>query len=309
MIDVLNAVLPVFLLILLGYGLKAFAFIPKTGWEGLERLTYYLFLPALLFHSFAQQSPSDGQLLKTTTTILVLVFAAVTVVAFVVGRQILALDNKTFASFFQGSVRFNNYIGLSLATALFGKEGVTAYGIMILVAIPLANFLTLAVMAHYADERAFSLKRVTRQTVLNPLVLATIAGFIAPLIPIAFPMGKSLIGALASGALPAGVLGIGAALSLRHVKQTWKAVVGSCVVKLIVFPALILVLMLFYDLPSPWWQVLMIFAATPCATSCYILSKQMKADADAMASISAVMTLASALTMTLWMYGMMVWRG
>ena len=112
MIDVLNAVLPVFMLILLGYGLKTYAFIPKTGWEGLERLTYYLFLPALLFQNFAQQSPSDGQLLKMSTVILLLMFAAVTVVAFVVGRQMLALDNKTFASFFQGSVRFNNYIGL-----------------------------------------------------------------------------------------------------------------------------------------------------------------------------------------------------
>ena len=262
-----------------------------------------------MFHSFAGQPLADGHVLKTAVIIILLIFTAVALVAFFVGREVLRLENKTFASFFQGSIRFNNYIGLSLVAALFGTTGVNAYGVIVLVAIPLANFLTLAVMAHYADERAFSLKRVTRQTVLNPLVLATIAGFIASLIPIAFPMGKSLIGALASGALPAGVLGIGAALSLKNVKQAWKAVVGSCFVKLIVFPALILVLMLFYDLPSPWWQVLMIFSATPCATSCYILSKQMKADADAMASISAVMTLASALTMTLWMYGMMLWRG
>ena len=309
MIDVLNAVLPVFMLILLGYGLKHYAFITKSGWEGLERLTYYVFLPALLFHSFAGQPLANGHVLKTAVIIILLIFTAVALVAFFVGREVLRLENKTFASFFQGSIRFNNYIGLSLVAALFGTTGVNAYGVIVLLAIPLANFLTLAVMAHYADERAFSLKRVTRQTVLNPLVLATIAGFIASLIPIAFPMGKSLIGALASGALPAGVLGIGAALSLKNVKQAWKSVVGSCFVKLIVFPALILVLMLFYDLPSPWWQVLMIFSATPCATSCYILSKHMNADADAMASISAVMTLASALTMTLWMYGMILWRG
>lgn len=306
MIDVLNAVLPVFLLILLGYGLKAFAFIPKTGWEGLERLTYYLFLPALLFHSFAQQSPSDGQFLKTTTTILVLVFAAVTVVAFVVGRQILALDNKTFASFFQGSVRFNNYIGLSLATALFGKEGVTAYGIMILVAIPLANFLTLAVMAHYAHEDAFSLKRVLYRTAFNPLVLATVAGFCVSLIPLSFPLGASIIKTLSAAALPGGILGIGAALSINHLKDCWSAVAGSCVIKLLMFPALALALMPLFDLPSPWGDVLLIFAATPCATSCYILSKQMNANADAMASISAVMTLASAITLSLWMYGAMV---
>ena len=305
MIDVLNAVLPVFLLILLGYGLKAFAFIPKTGWEGLERLTYYLFLPALLFHSFAQQSPSDGQLLKMTTVILLLIFAAVTVVAFVVGRQMLALDNKTFASFFQGSVRFNNYIGLSLATTLFGKDGVTAYGIMILVAIPLANFLTLSVMAHYAHEDAFSLKRVLYRTAFNPLVLATVAGFCVSLIPLSFPLGASIIKTLSAAALPGGVLGIGAALSMGHVKQSWPAVTGSCVIKLLMFPALALALMPLFDLPSPWGDVLLIFAATPCATSCYILSKQMNANADAMASISAVMTLASAITLSLWMYGAM----
>ena len=306
MIDVLNAVLPVFMLILLGYGLKTYAFIPKTGWEGLERLTYYLFLPALLFQNFAQQSPSDGQLLKMTTVILLLIFAAVTVVAFVVGRQMLTLDNKTFASFFQGSVRFNNYIGLSLVSTLFGKEGVTAYGVMILVAIPLANFLTLSVMAHYAHEDAFSLKRVLYRTAFNPLVLATVAGFGVSLIPLSCPLGASLIKTLSAAALPGGVLGIGAALSIAHLKDCWKAVAGSCLIKLIIFPALVLAVMPFYDVPSPWGQVLLIFAATPCATSCYILSKHMNANADAMASISAVMTLASAITMTLWIYGVMV---
>lgn len=303
MIDVFNAVLPVFMLILLGYGLKTFAFIPKTGWDGLERLTYYLFLPALLFYSFAQHPASDGQILQTTTVVMILMFAAATLVSFFVGRQILGLDNKTFASFFQGSIRFNNYIGLSLATALFGKDGVTAYGIMILVAIPLANFLTLAVMAHYAHEDAFSLKRVLHRTAFNPLVLATVAGFVVSLMPLSFPLGASILKTLSAAALPGGVLGIGAALSMGHVKHAWPAVAGSCVIKLLVFPALAVALLSFYDAPAPWGQVLLIFAATPCATSCYILSKQMNANAEAMASISAVMTLASAITLTFWIYG------
>ena len=275
-----------------------------------DRFCLSFFLCVASFLQLLQDQPlTDGRVLKTAVIIILLIFAAVALVAFFVGRKVLRLENKTFASFFQGSIRFNNYIGLSLVAALFGATGVNAYGVIVLVAIPLANFLTLAVMAHYADEQAFSLKRVMRQTVLNPLVLATILGFVASLIPISFPMGQILLRALSAASLPAGVLGIGAALSMGHVKQAWKAVVGSCVVKLVVFPALILVLIVFYDLPSPWWQVLMIFAATPCATSSYILSKKMQADADAMASISAVMTLASALTMTLWMYGIMLWRG
>ena len=45
---VIAALLPVFLLIALGFVLKRTLIRPETQWVGLERLTYYVLLPLFL---------------------------------------------------------------------------------------------------------------------------------------------------------------------------------------------------------------------------------------------------------------------
>ena len=47
---VVAALLPVFLLIVLGFILKRTLIRPETQWHGLERLTYYVLLPVFGAH-------------------------------------------------------------------------------------------------------------------------------------------------------------------------------------------------------------------------------------------------------------------
>ena len=51
---VLAALLPVFLLIVLGFGLKRSLMRLETQWHGLERLTYYVLFPALLIETLVK---------------------------------------------------------------------------------------------------------------------------------------------------------------------------------------------------------------------------------------------------------------
>ena len=48
------ALLPVFLLIVLGFVLKRTLIRPDTQWHGLERLTYYVLFPVLLVQTLAR---------------------------------------------------------------------------------------------------------------------------------------------------------------------------------------------------------------------------------------------------------------
>jgi hypothetical protein len=49
-----NALIPIFALILLGYALKRLHFPAGAFWPEAERITYYLFLPALIVHNLAE---------------------------------------------------------------------------------------------------------------------------------------------------------------------------------------------------------------------------------------------------------------
>ena len=46
-------IVPIFALILLGALLKRYARVAGEGWRGIERLIYFVFFPALLFHSLS----------------------------------------------------------------------------------------------------------------------------------------------------------------------------------------------------------------------------------------------------------------
>ena len=53
---VIAALLPVFLLIVLGFVLKRTLIRPETQWHGLERLTYYVLFPVLLVQTLVKAS-------------------------------------------------------------------------------------------------------------------------------------------------------------------------------------------------------------------------------------------------------------
>ena len=54
MVVVVAALLPVFLLIVLGFVLKRTLIRPETQWHGLERLTYYVLFPMLLIQTLVK---------------------------------------------------------------------------------------------------------------------------------------------------------------------------------------------------------------------------------------------------------------
>src|SRR6266404_9460400 len=56
---VIAALLPVFLLIVLGFGLKRSLMRLETQWHGLERLTYYVLFPALLIQTLVKADLSS----------------------------------------------------------------------------------------------------------------------------------------------------------------------------------------------------------------------------------------------------------
>jgi predicted permease len=67
--------------------------------------------------------------------------------------------------------------------------------------------------------------------------------------------------------------------------------------KLVVFPVMMGVSCWLLKVPPLPSNVALIFAGLPCATSSYVVAKQMGADADLMASITGTATVAALLTL------------
>lgn len=181
MLDIALALLPIFLLIVLGFWMKRSAFVPDAFWAPAEKTTYFITFPALLVFSTAQ-APLDGvtwgPLVLASTGAVSLVFLLTTL-----ARPILDVSAATFTSIVQGSIRPNTYVGLAAAAALFGDPGVALMALCVAGVVPLVNVLAVATLVRYVGDgtaetggAAAGPMATIKGIVTNPLILACAAG-------------------------------------------------------------------------------------------------------------------------------------
>src|SRR5205807_2352470 len=146
---VIAALLPVFLLIVLGFILKRTLIRPETQWHGLERLTYYVLFPVLLIQTLVKADLTrvpvagvGGALLLSALAMSLLCLAL---------RPLLAraaIDGPAFTSIFQGVTRWQTYVALAVSGSLFGNLGLALASVAMVAIVPLVNVLSVAVLAH-----------------------------------------------------------------------------------------------------------------------------------------------------------------
>src|SRR5210317_444321 len=115
------ALVPIIVLIILGYVLKRARFLSEEAWSGIEKLTYFILLPALLIRTLGKQT-----LVGTPWPLILAVIAGTLILSAAVLislRRFRNINDATFTSIFQGGVRFNTYITLAVAQSLFGIKG------------------------------------------------------------------------------------------------------------------------------------------------------------------------------------------
>lgn len=295
MIEIISALWPVFALLLLGYLAKRSHFPGHGFWPQVERLIYFVFFPALLVDRLAQADMSGVPIDRVLYAVLLLITSG-SVVCFLL-RPVLGLSAASFTSFYQGSVRFNTYVGLAATAALFSDRLVAVAAVVIAVMIPLLNVACVLVFALNQQGR-FEWLSMLKNIVLNPLIIACVLGITLNLSGIGLPfVVASITDLLSRVALPLGVLSVGAGLSVRMVLKVRLPMLASTLIKLLVLPVFAALIGLGLQLDKDIVQVLVLFSALPTAPSAYILARQLGGDASAMAAIITGQTLISMLTL------------
>ena len=287
-IDVLLALLPVLLLILLGIALRKRTFLADSFWPQAERLGYFVLLPALFFHGLAT---ADLAALPVTDLAATLIVATLMVSAMVVGlRPAMSVDGPAFTSIFQGSVRFNNYVGATLAAGMFGAKGIALAAICNAASVPTVNILCVLVFARYGTAK-LSGTGILKQLTTNPLVLACVAGILFQVLGFRLPGGiEPALRALGAASLPLGLLCVGAALNFETARQWVGPVISSSAIKFLLMPVATLAIAMIVGLHGPALTVALLFQALPTASSAYIMARQLGGDAPLMAGITATQT-------------------
>lgn len=294
-----DALGPVFLLILLGAVLRWRNFPGENFWPGAERLTYFVLLPCLLVHRLAFADISKAPFAEIGLIIgLVLLLVSATVLLI---KNISSDTGAAFTSVFQGSVRFNSYVGLAIANELYGDSGFVLAAVTVAIMIPLVNLLCVASFSIASHEHRFRWRPFIISIISNPLILACIVGILLNITGVGLPgWSADTLAIISLSALPLGLLAVGVAINLQAIYGAGKEIVSASVLKFGLLPGLMLLLSQWLDISASSQQILLLFACLPTASSAYILARQLGGDTILMANIISVQTLVAFVVMPLW---------
>ena len=296
---VVSALLPVFLLIVLGFVLKRSLMRLDTQWHGLERLTYYVLFPTLLIQTLVKADLSDvpvagvgGALLLSALLMSLLCLAL---------RPLLSrwnIDGPAFTSIFQGATRWQTFVALAVSGNLFGNTGLALASVAMVAIIPLVNVFSVSVLAQYASPEKQSVRAVVMTVAQNPLIWACVIGLVVNVTHLPLPkVWHDVAEALGRSSLGIGLLVTGAGLHLEGLLRPSLAASIAVFLKLVLMPVLGIALALWFGISGSSLVIVAVCSAVPCASSAYVLARQMGGDAPLLAQIITLQTILAAITM------------
>jgi len=295
MLQMITILFPSITLIGLGFYLFQSRILDEKFWNGAEKLNYYILFPALLFSSLANADMNMGHL-NSILTVIFLIMAMI-----IAGVYLFAKLNRTpiaqIGVYVQSLIRFNTYLGLSIATTLNNAEIKSILVNILAIAIPLVNVVSILSLT---DKDQLNIKNIFWSLIKNPLISSCILGITFNVLNIPIWSGfVNLLNAFSSSSLMLGLLCVGTAIQFSTLKVYLKKSLLISLLRLLLIPLIAFICLQFFELSHAAVIAIMIFFSIPTASSAYILTKLLNGDHQLMAASISMQTLLSVFTLAL----------
>ena len=314
----LNAVMPIVLIIAVGYFLKRINLFDEKFFSMLNKLSFRCCLPCLLFYNIynvdnlSEMKQYGGICLFAVISVLIFFSVTLAIVKFTVS------DDRQKGIMIQCSYR-SNYaiIGISLAMSISSGDPkpVVAASILSSVSIPLFNVLAIIALSLFVNENGhkISVGSVLKRIVTNPLILGVFAGFICLavryLIPAShngnkyftirqnLPFVYKTISMLAQSASPIALLALGGNFTFSAVVRLKYKIIAGVLVRTIICPLVCLSAAYALGFRSLEFPALIALYGTPLAVSTVPMSSEMGSDGELAGQLVVWTTLVSAFSL------------
>lgn len=296
-----NAVLPMCLVMALGYGTRRLGWLPREEISTINKIAFRIFLPCLLYYNIYCSDLSgsfDPLLMAYAVGGVLLTFGLA------LGYTLLTekLPERR-GVLIQGMFRSNYVImGIPVATALLGADQLGTVSILIAVIVPLFNMLAVVVLEVFRGQKPKPL-HILGQIAKNPLVIGSVLGILTLVADIRLPhILEQTIQSVSAIASPLQLFLLGAFFQFSGLKTYRRELVTVSIAKLIVSPGLFLGLGALLGFRGVAFVSLIGIFASPTAVNSFTMAQQMGGDAELAGDIVVTTSAASILTMFLWIF-------
>ncbi len=293
--NVITTVVPVFALIVLGFGAGRFGFFVAGSARGLSTFVFTFAIPAMLFKAMVTlgipASPPWGLWGAFFTTVAIIWVLAIAASHVVTGLEGAGGSSAALGSAFGNTVM----LGLPLGVAHFGAAAVLPMALIISIHLPVQWFAA-TLLAQWGSrsgkqQKLSSLLRtLVKDLFTNPIVLALLAGTAWNLAGFGLhSMADNIVSMLAQAAVPAALFALGLSLARFGLMSSGLAAAVLMFLKLAVMPAVAALLAFeVFDLSMVQAGIVVLFAALPTGANAYIFAeRQAAAEAAVSASVAA----------------------
>ncbi|BBJ31649.1 MULTISPECIES: AEC family transporter [spotted fever group] len=305
--EIFCSTLPIFLITLLGSIIKNKWLTSEEFWRGIEKLSYFVLFPAMLFNYVSTADLSVASIIKL---VVALIISTILVsIGLIIYQKKYNIDKVQFTSIFQGSIRYNSYIFFGVSSPLLGPSGLSIVAVISSYMIIFTNILSVMIFAYYIPNKSVtntirtSFVLMMKLIVRNPLIIASLVGFVFNYSNLELHLGlKKTLDSLSNAALAIGMLNVGAGLNFTIRQELLHNVMFTSFVKLVAFPLVSVVVLWLMSIDGLDRSVGILYSCLPCASTAYVLSRQLDGDPDSMASIITFTTFFSVVTISIIMY-------
>lgn len=301
MISALSTIVPIFLVIGLGYWVRRKGLLTDAFMASGNRLLYMVAIPCLLFHKIAT-APFHGSFFPWLIVGSVAAVFFMSLIVFLLGK-VLSFPPGKYATFIQSSIHGNiGYIGLAVCYYSFDERTFGVAGVLAGFFIITQNILSVVYFHLIADKGIGYRGGTVGKLVVNPIILSTLAGLAASFFHIPLPLiiDKALM-IIGKMALPTALLIIGGSLDMGQVFTDLKPALFSSGLKMVGLPLLGMGLFYLFSVPRSLWVVGITLLSAPSATTCYIMARELHGDPELASSAVATSTLLSLFTFVFWL--------
>lgn len=295
MSGLLAGIVPVFAMLALGWGLKVRGLLADDGWRAVERLTYFIFYPAFLVPAVWGADFSAGTAGPVALSTIGVSFAVA--LATLAAKPLIRVSDPGFTSVFQGVIRWNGFVFLPVAGAVFGPGGLGTAAVAFGVLAPALNVICVLALAKWGAGQGGGWRLALRSLARNPIIWACGIGAglnLGGLQP--HPVLGGVFAMMGPGAIALGLITAGAGLSFRHAASQPVLILTISAIKLLILPVGMYFACGWLGGDRTAQGIALLAGAAPGAAASYVLARQMGGDAPLMAGIVALTTVASAAT-------------
>ncbi len=298
-----NTVMPIFILMILGYFIKKTKLADKKSLDVVNKLIFKIFLPVLLFYNIYSTKTSgifDGKLIIFTICGIISVF-----ILGYFAVMVLTKDNSKRGVMLQGFFRANFAIlGIPLVGYICGNQTSGLASLMVAVVIPVFNILAVVALERFRKgNTGLNILKLLKGVITNPLIIGCLIGILFFIFDIKLPsLIEKSVKDISSIATPLSIIVLGSVFEFSDIKGYFKENVIVVLTKLVIVPLIVLPVAVWLGFSGEALACLLVVFASPVAVSSFAMAQQMDGDETLAVQVIALSSAFCLITLFLWIF-------